>query len=135
MTEAPAAQVPTSAPGGDGVTISEMATSLGTTVRALRYYEDARILWPDRSRGNARLYGAAARDRARLVVALRRADVPLKCIKAVMLSEGGQGRQFADLLKARLAEAEAQVRQIRKLLVAAEAGSLVDAGSMPGGRG
>lgn len=112
---------------GDGVTITELANSLGTTVRALRHYEDVRILWPDRNGRNARRYGPGSRARAAVVVALRRANVPLKNIESavtgVMDVEGGQ---LVRLLEDQLKAAEQQVTEIGRLLDAARAGSLFE---------
>ena len=51
-------------------TVGELASELGVTTRTLRFYEEAGIVTPARSgSGSARAYGA--RDRARLVLALR----------------------------------------------------------------
>ena len=48
--------------------IGEMCESFGITARALRFYEDERLIFPER-RGTARLY--SDRDRARLTWILR----------------------------------------------------------------
>jgi DNA-binding transcriptional MerR regulator len=54
----------------DAYTVGQLAADLGVTTRTLRFYEEAGIVMPDRAgRGSARVYGA--RDRARLVLALR----------------------------------------------------------------
>ena len=51
-------------------TVGQLAADLGVTTRTLRFYEEAGIVSPARSAsGAARVYGA--RDRARLVLALR----------------------------------------------------------------
>lgn len=51
-------------------TVGELAAELGVTTRTLRFYEEAGIVTPARTgSGSARAYGA--RDRARLVLALR----------------------------------------------------------------
>ena len=51
-------------------TVGRLATELGVTTRTLRFYEEAGIVSPARSgSGSARVYDA--RDRARLVLALR----------------------------------------------------------------
>lgn len=54
------------------VLISELAGRLGTTPRALRYYEELGLISPQRTPGGARLYDMATFTRARRVVALRR---------------------------------------------------------------
>jgi DNA-binding transcriptional MerR regulator len=51
-------------------TVGQLAQDLGVTTRTLRFYEEAGIVTPARSgSGSARVYDA--RDRARLVLALR----------------------------------------------------------------
>jgi DNA-binding transcriptional MerR regulator len=50
-------------------TVGELAGQLGVTTRTLRFWEEAGIVSPGRTRGSARSYDA--RDRARLVLALR----------------------------------------------------------------
>ena len=114
----------------DGVTISELAARLGTTVRALRYYEKASILVPDRTLGNARCYSPEARLRAAIVVALRRVNVPLSSIDAAMAaSGGGDSDQLANLLETRLQVAMAQVSEIDRLLESLRSGALTPAQS------
>jgi DNA-binding transcriptional MerR regulator len=53
----------------DTHTVGELAGELGVTTRTLRFWEEAGIVSPGRTRGSARVYDA--RDRARLVLALR----------------------------------------------------------------
>lgn len=109
----------------DGMTITELADQLGTTVRALRYYEHVKLLRPDRNGGNARRYGADARARAELIVELRRVDVPMSEIKMLTQSEAGfdQGR-IAAILQVRVAVVERQVQTLKRLLSAADSGLL-----------
>lgn len=52
----------------DLYTVSELAGELGTTPRALRFYEDKKLVAPRRV-GNARVY--TRRDRGRLILILR----------------------------------------------------------------
>ena len=112
------------------MTITELAARLGTTVRALRYYEEESILVPDRTLGNARCYGPEARLRAAIVVALRRANVPLASIDAAMAASGGMDSdQIVNLLEARLHAAMAQVSEIDRLLESLRSGALVPAQS------
>jgi len=56
--------------GEETYAVGELAAELGVTTRTLRFYEEAGIVTPGRTgAGSARLY--TARDRARLVLALR----------------------------------------------------------------
>lgn len=73
----------------DGLTITELAARLTTTVRALRYYEEVGMLHPDRSGGNARCYGPPMRVRAAVIVALRGLGVPLKTIETALDDRAG----------------------------------------------
>ena len=49
--------------------VGQLAEELGVTTRTLRFWEEAGIVSPARTSGSMRVYGA--RDRARLVLALR----------------------------------------------------------------
>jgi DNA-binding transcriptional MerR regulator len=104
----------------DGVTITELARNLGTTVRALRYYEEAGILRPDRNRGYARRYGPEMRERAKVIVTLRRVNVPMRDIEAAMTAEEFGANTLAELLSSRLVLAQEQVREIAEILAITE---------------
>ena len=70
--------------------IGELARRTGLTVRALRHYDDIALLVPsERSGGGYRLYGR--KDVARLyrIQALRRLDLPLADIQALLDNEAG----------------------------------------------
>lgn len=47
-------------------TIGELAQEFGQTLRALRFWEQKRLICPQRD-GNRRLYSAADRDRVRII--------------------------------------------------------------------
>jgi len=101
----------------DGVTVSHLAESLGTTVRALRHYEDVRLLSPARNSRRMRLYSFDDRARAEMIVTLRRADIPLEHIRTAM--KGPQPfdvDRIADLLEDRLEAVKAQASEIERLL-------------------
>jgi DNA-binding transcriptional MerR regulator len=49
-------------------TVTELATALGMTARAIRFYEDKGLITPQRA-GTTRVY--SARDRARMILILR----------------------------------------------------------------
>ena len=100
----------------DGITITELARNLGTTVRALRYYEQVDILKPDRTRGNARRYGPEMRFRAKLIVRLRRANVPMRCIVAATTSERVRIELLSEPLRRQLVVAQEQMVEIVELL-------------------
>jgi DNA-binding transcriptional MerR regulator len=49
-------------------TVTQLARDLGITARTIRFYEDKRLITPQRA-GNTRIY--TARDRARMILILR----------------------------------------------------------------
>lgn len=101
----------------DGLTVTELAGRLGTTVRALRHYEDAGMLRPDRTSGNVRRYGPQARGQAGLVVALRRAGVSLSEIQNLMVVDPDRRRDdLRQILEDRLRVARRSVCEIESLL-------------------
>lgn len=67
--------------------ITELASRLGTTTRALRYYEEKGLVTVSRTPGGSRYYGPDCVDRLRLVIALRRANLPMADIHEVMDAE------------------------------------------------
>jgi len=115
--------------GGRGtaaaMTVADLAESLGTTVRALRHYEDVLLLNPARDARQTRLYGPEDRARAEMIVVLRRADIPLKSIEVAVNGRSAfDTNRVADLLEDRLAVARAQVAEIERLLPALRSGDL-----------
>lgn len=97
-------------PAGVGLRITELAASLGTTVRALRYYEQVGLIEPGRTTGNARVYGPEARRRAGLIVALRQAGVGMAAVIDITTQRPGLSsrRLAAGALRSRLQVLEAQ---------------------------
>ena len=75
------------------LTIGELCDEFGVTARALRFYEDEALIFPER-RGTQRLY--SERDRARLAWILRgkRVGLSLAEIKELLdLYDVGDGRE------------------------------------------
>lgn len=103
---------------GEGFRITELARALGTTVRALRYYEQIGLIRPDRARGNARVYGPDMRRRAGVVVRLRQAGVAADEIFDIL--ERGADSVFnqllADKLRARMHSLDVQRARIAATL-------------------
>lgn len=65
------------------ITITRLTRELGTTPRALRFYEEKGLLIPKRHRGR-RTYGPADQARARLIVELRSIDVAVTEIETIL---------------------------------------------------
>lgn len=64
--------------------IGELAGRAGVSVRALRYYEEQRLLTSERSPSGQRHYPDSAVDRVRLIQELYRAGLPSKSIAEIL---------------------------------------------------
>lgn len=99
------------------VSIGKAADLAGTTVRALRHYEDLGLLAPRRSRGNMRLYSKEQIDQACVIVGLRRFGVGLQEIMDALRPEvGGDRRAIARLMSLRLDELKRQQADLEAAL-------------------
>ena len=104
-------------------TVGRLAAELGVTTRTLRFYEEAGIVTPARSgSGSARVYDA--RDRARLVLALRgrRFGMSLAEIREIVdmydaePGEAGQIRRLLDSLETVRADLTARQDELARTL-------------------
>ena len=104
-------------------TVGELAADLGVTTRTLRFYEEAGIVTPARTgSGSARAYDA--RDRARLVLALRgkRFGMSLAEIREIVdmydaePGESGQIRRLLDSLERVRADLAARREELDRTL-------------------
>ena len=69
--------------------IGELAKSLDTTAKTIRFYERIGLLGqPTRSRAHYRLYDANAVQRARLVIGLRRLGLTIDDLKTLVNDRG-----------------------------------------------
>ncbi len=82
-----------------GMSISEIAEQLGTTVRALRYYEDCGLLKPSRKNGGVRRYTFADRKEAEFIVTLRLLGLSLNEIR-ILQSETTEGDRLTAMTRA-----------------------------------
>jgi DNA-binding transcriptional MerR regulator len=105
--------------------IGAVATELGLSVEALRYYERAGLSSPARDRGGRRVYSEFDIGQLRLVIALRAVGVPIESIRQLLAAKvaGAPNRDTAqralnqlagidDVLRSR----EEEVRAARKLI-------------------
>ena len=76
--------------GKDEVTIGELATRFGVTLRTLRFYEKKGLLKP-RRRGMARLYDSQDRGRLALILQGKRLGFTLTEIRALVSAQEGAG--------------------------------------------
>ncbi|QMU69654.1 MerR family transcriptional regulator [Streptacidiphilus sp. P02-A3a] len=87
--------------------VGELAARTGVSVRALRYYEEQRLLGAERSPSGQRRYPESAVDRVRLIQQLYAAGLPSKTI-VELLPCVIDGRATPALLR-RLAQEREQV--------------------------
>ena len=96
--------------------IGELAESAGIATSAVRFYERQHLLEPeDRSDGNYRLYGEAARQRLRFIRAAQAAGFTLADIRALLdLSDGSRAPcpEVQRLIEGRLAHVAEQMAHL-----------------------
>lgn len=105
---------------GSGMGIKELAERLGTTHRALRYYEQVELIRPARNAQGARNYGPETRRELELIVTLRRTGHSVSDIRDILKGEdvgddGVRSKVFA-ALQARLDHLYEQTRHLQVLL-------------------
>ncbi len=108
------------AANGSGMGIKELAERLGTTHRALRYYEQVELIRPARNAQGARNYDPETRRALELILTLRRTGHSVSEIRAILKGEdvgddGVRSKVFA-ALQARLDDLQEQTRHLRTLL-------------------
>jgi DNA-binding transcriptional MerR regulator len=106
------------------LTIAEVAREFGLTRRALRFYENKRLLAPQRD-GAVRLYGRRDYDRLVLIVRGRRLGFTLAEIAELLGNRGGDPHALhltrakcveqIKLLERRKREIEAAVTELRQI--------------------
>ncbi|MFD4327110.1 MerR family transcriptional regulator [Nocardioides sp. NPDC058538] len=107
------------------LTIGAFARAVGLTASALRHYDECGLLVPAEvdSGTGYRYYTPELADRARLIVGMREAGVPIETMRVVLDSPAGEARaalaEFLEDQSARTARAEEAVRGV---LAAVDAG-------------
>ncbi|MEU4450074.1 MerR family transcriptional regulator [Nocardioides sp. NPDC023903] len=107
------------------LTIGAFARAVGLTASALRHYDECGLLVPAEvdSGTGYRYYTPELADRARLIVGMREAGVPIETMRVVLDSPAGEARAalagFLEDQSARTARAEEAVRGV---LAAVDAG-------------
>ncbi|RZJ28647.1 MAG: MerR family transcriptional regulator [Brevundimonas sp.] len=97
------------------MSIRELAARTGTTLRALRHYEDIGLLTAGRRPSGARCYDVDQRERAALIARLRRLGMPTPDIHAALAADaaGGDGEDsVARFLAAEIAAATARIEDL-----------------------
>lgn len=109
--------------------IGDVAETLATSIRAIRFYEEEGLLAPLRSNGGTRLYSARHIDRLRAILRLAEAGYSLDTIKALAKTReqsrtGDESQQAVSRqLDALLVDIAAQTKRLNSLheqLVAAK---------------
>lgn len=116
----------TTAPG-PAISIRELAARTGTTLRALRHYEDIGLLTAGRRPSGARCYDSDQRRRAALIARLRRLGMPTPDIGAALSASGDQ--VVTRFLSSEIAAALARLQDLRAAMGELEIGGLEELGS------
>lgn len=82
------ALVPPASPAEETFTIGDLAREFGTTLRALRFYEDKGLLAPRRD-GMTRLYSVADRERLAVILKGKQLGFTLAEIRALVAAKTG----------------------------------------------
>jgi DNA-binding transcriptional MerR regulator len=82
--------------------IGDVASKAGVSARALRYYEEQRLLTPERSASGQRVYGEAAVERVRLIQQLYAAGLSSRTVRTVLpcVDTGHATPEIVDVLVA-----------------------------------
>jgi len=101
--------------------IGDVAEMLGTTIRAIRYYEEEGLLQPVRTAGGTRLYSTRHVDRLRAILRLAQGGYSLEAIRdlARLRERCATGHESQDRVSARLdsllADIDQRMRELRSL--------------------
>ena len=102
--------------------IGEVAELLGTTPRALRFYEEEGLVAARRTAGGTRLYSTEDIARFRAILRLAQASVPLALIKDLATARGkfSFGDQASHSVHSILATLQAKIREQTEALAKLE---------------
>ena len=107
------------APMQDGMTIGELARSVGIADSTIRFYERLGLLRPaGRTSGNYRYYGSEASDRLNFIRASQAAGFELMDIKSMLAFQDGHVTPCAEvrgLVSTRLTSVRDQLRKLRNV--------------------
>ncbi|GAA0628985.1 hypothetical protein GCM10009422_27990 [Brevundimonas kwangchunensis] len=119
-----------------GISIRELSARTGSTLRALRHYEDMGLLTAGRNARGARCYDADQRHAANLIAGLRRLGMPLRDIHTAVAADlppGDRAAVVARFLADETDRAAERLQDLRLTLLALETSgldSLADAPSV-----
>jgi DNA-binding transcriptional MerR regulator len=101
------------------LSISAMAARLGVSQRALRHYEAVGLIQSYRLYKSARSYDPETVDRLTVIALLRKADVPIATIRAIMSLRPDEAAYLRAVREALLSAQDQKTRElamIRQLL-------------------
>lgn len=112
----------------DFLSPAEAARALGVSAKALRIYEEHKLMAPGRSQAGWRAYGPADMARGRQVVALRALGLSLAEIARVLAGQAGEGLEHAlathqASLEGRLRDLTIAISRVRDLRQRAAGGA------------
>lgn len=104
------------------LTTGDLARECETTVRTVRFYEEAGVLCPEtRSQGGHRLFGEADLEKLRLIMDLREAGLSLNDIRRLFdlkrehETAEGASAAMAEVLEAQIADMQRKIAVLRRL--------------------
>jgi DNA-binding transcriptional MerR regulator len=83
--------------GADSIQISELAERIGTTPRAIRYYEELNLITPHRTQAGARTYCPDTRRTLEVIVTLRRAGASVDQIRHILAGPTNRENQHQEV--------------------------------------
>ncbi|MDF3140592.1 MULTISPECIES: MerR family transcriptional regulator [unclassified Streptomyces] len=95
--------------------IGEVAEQAGVSVRALRYYEEQRLLGPTRTAGGQREYQDGSVERVRMIQQLYAAGLSSRLVREVLprcMNEGPSPVGFTDSLITERARIDRQINDL-----------------------
>ncbi|WP_406195545.1 MerR family transcriptional regulator [Streptomyces europaeiscabiei] len=98
--------------------IGEVAKQAGVSVRALRYYEEQRLLGPTRTGGGQREYQDGSVERVRMIQQLYAAGLSSRLVREVLprcMNEGDTPSGFTDSLVAERARIDRQINDLTEV--------------------
>ncbi len=138
MPTAPARPTPASAPRRSaGLTIGRVAAATGCKVQTIRYYEEIGLLArPARSRGNQRLYDAAAVERLTFIRHARELGFPLEAIRDLLsladrpeqccAAADAIARRHLEQVEQRIARLTALEAELKRMIAQCSGGRISD---------
>ncbi|MDW8471527.1 MerR family transcriptional regulator [Streptomyces scabiei] len=98
--------------------IGEVARQAGVSVRALRYYEEQRLLGPTRTGGGQREYQDGSVERVRMIQQLYAAGLSSRLVREVLprcMNEGDAPHGFTDNLITERARIDRQINDLTEV--------------------